>query len=367
MTRLELTCERCHRPASPVAWQCPRCQGPLTLASWPAFALHLSDDDHTLWRYGPLLRVPRNVSLGEGFTPLVPCTVPPYGHFLAKLEFLAPTGSYKDRGTAVLVNHLVAHGVTEVVEDSSGNAGASLAAYAAAAGIEATIFVPAHASPAKKGQVAVFGARLVEVPGPRAAAAEACRRAAQQAVYASHAWSPLFLLGQMTVAWELWEQMGGTLPDAVVCPLGQGGLLLGLWRGSLALREGGFASRLPRLYGVQAAACDPIVRAWEAGADAPLPVREGETVAEGVRIAAPVRGREVLAALRATAGGALRVEEHAIVDAQRALARRGLFVEATSATAVAALPAVRRLVGPSAQIVVPLTGSGLKQGHWGDS
>ncbi|MDQ7030430.1 MAG: pyridoxal-phosphate dependent enzyme [Ardenticatenia bacterium] len=357
----QLICERCGRPAPPVAWQCPRCQATLTLTTWPTFDPRCLRDEQTLWRYGALLAVPRNVSLGEGFTPLVPCSAPPYGHFWAKLEFLAPTGSYKDRGTAVLVNHLVAHGVTEVVEDSSGNAGASLAAYAAAASVRATVFVPAHASSAKKRQIAVFGARLVEVPGPRTAAAEACRRAAQQAVSASHAWNPLFLLGQMTVVWELWEQLGGTLPDAVICPLGQGGLLLGLWYGSVALRRAGLVDRLPRLYGVQAAACDPIVRAWECQADVPLPVGEGATVAEGVRIATPVRGREVLAALRATAGEALRVDDRTILDAQATLARRGLFVEPTSATAVAALPVVRRRLSPSARIVVPLTGSGLKE------
>lgn len=293
---------------------------------------------------------------------MVHCTVPPYGPFWAKLEFLAPTASYKDRGTALLVNYLLAHGVQEVVEDSSGNAGASLAAYAGAAGLRSTIFVPTHASPAKKRQIAVFGARLVEVPGPRSAATEACLEAVEsgRAVYASHAWSPLFLVGQVTVAWELWEQLGGQEPDAVVCPLGQGGLLLGLWHGFQALKAAGLIRRVPRLYGVQAAACDPIVRAWEANVAEPVAVVEGDTVAEGVRIAAPVRGREILAALRAGEGGAVRVTDEITLAAQEALARHGLFVEPTSAPAVAALPAVRSLVGRQAEIVVPLTGSGLK-------
>ena len=363
VTNTPLVCTRCQHPAHPLDWQCTRCQGPLALGQWPAFDPRaVRQEENTLWRYEDLLPVRRNVSLGEGFTPLVRCSISPYGTFWAKLEFLAPTASYKDRGTAILVNHLVAHGVQEVVEDSSGNAGASLAAYAGAAGLRATIFVPAHASAAKKRQIAIFGARLVEVPGPRAAATKACLQAANrgQAVYASHAWNPLFLVGQMTVAWELWEQLGGRAPDAVVCPLGQGGLLLGLWHGFQALKAAGLVRQPPRLYGVQAAACDPIVRAWEAGLAEPVVVTEGRTVAEGVRIAAPVRGREILAVLRASKGGAVRAADEDTLAAQKALAQRGLFVEPTSALAVAGLTAVRQHVGHQAEIVVPLTGSGLK-------
>jgi threonine synthase len=271
-----------------------------------------------------------------------------------------PTGSYKDRGSSLLLTVLRAAGVTEVVEDSSGNAGASIAAYASAAGVAATIFVPAHASPAKKKQIATFGATLKEVEGPREATSARCHEAARETVYASHAWHPAFLLGQVAAAWELWEQTEGNLPDAIVMPLGQGGLLLGYYRGLRALREAGRIERLPRLVGVQAVACAPVVRAWERGADTVAPAEEQPTVAEGIRIPAPARGREILQALRDSDGWMLAVEDDAIVDARRALAHRGLFVETTSAVPMATLLEVRNRLGTEATILIPLSGSGLK-------
>src|SRR5574337_896283 len=132
----------------------------------------------TLWRYRAFMPLPENalpISMGEGFTPLVEARLGSLA-FLSKLDFLMPTGSFKDRGTAVLVSALQTLGVTRVVEDSSGNAAASLAAYAARAGIAAEIFVPAHASPAKLAQIAIYGARLHKVEGPRENAARAAQR-----------------------------------------------------------------------------------------------------------------------------------------------------------------------------------------------
>src|SRR5262249_24607325 len=161
------------------------------------------------------------------------------GHLLAKLEYLAPTGSYKDRGTALVLSYLRELGVSEVVEDSSGNAGASVAAYAAAAGMSARVYLPAHASAAKRDQIAAFGAEVAEVAGARSAATEACLRDAGQRAYASHIWNPLFLAGQMTCACEIWEQCGRMAPDAVVCPVGQGNLFLGIARGFAMLGEAG--------------------------------------------------------------------------------------------------------------------------------
>ncbi|HEY0640952.1 MAG TPA: pyridoxal-phosphate dependent enzyme [Pseudonocardiaceae bacterium] len=368
------TCPAGHPCADLTAWRCPACRAP-----WPppslAFDPALIDGGSwSLARYAALLPVRPAVTLGEGGTPLVPV-----GGVLAKLEFLAPTGSFKDRGTALVVSALREHGVRSVVEDSSGNAGASLAAYAAAAGMRARVFVPEHASPAKKRQIAATGATVVEVPGGRGAAGAACRAAADAepgVVYASHCWQPAFLAGQTTVAWELWEQLGRRAPGAVVCPVGQGGLLLGLWLGFSALRAAGLVPVLPRLYAVQSAACAPLARAWAAGSPAPAVVEEGRTLAEGIRTAAPVRGALVLEALRATGGGAVAVTDEQIVAAHRELAARGLLVEPTSAAAMAALPALS-LPGPGSDavsdpvpgavpgavpgpVVVALTGSGLK-------
>ncbi|MCZ7574841.1 MAG: pyridoxal-phosphate dependent enzyme [Ardenticatenaceae bacterium] len=360
-----LVCALCGAvPDLAQAWRCPVCGGPLELRGLPPFDPQAIDREAaTIWRYRAMLPVNppggRILSLGEGFSPLIPTVV--QGQLcLVKVEYLMPTASYKDRGTAVMVNHLLALGVGEVVEDSSGNAGASLAAYAAAAGIRARIFVPAYAAPGKKRQISIFGAELVPVEGPRQATTEACLRAAETSFYASHAWSPYFLLGQTTFGWEVWEQLDRRVPDAILFPVGQGSLLLGAYRAFVALRQAGLVARLPRLYAVQAEACDPVVRAWERGEDVPAVERTGQTVAEGILIKAPIRGRELMQALRESGGGALAVTEAAIGKATGALAHRGLFVEPTSAVPVAALPDVRALLGPEAEIVVPLTGSGLK-------
>lgn len=356
----QIICSRCGRAAAPLAWQCADCEGPLEIAALPPFDAALIDrDDFTLWRYAAMLPVERRFSLGEGLTPLVHTTLEGRGVY-AKLEYLNPTGSYKDRGTTTMLNHMAGQGVQEVVEDSSGNAGASVAAYSSLAGVRARIFVPATAAAAKKALITSFGGQLVEVPGPQYAKTAACLEAARTTPYASHAWSPFFTLGQMTAAWEVWEQMGRRAPDAVVTPLGHGGLFLGFARGFRALHAAGLIERLPRLFGVQSAGCDPLVQAWEANSEQPLPVTPTHTVADGIIVDVPVRGEEVLAAARASGGALLRVDNPEILAGREALARRGLIVEATSAVTAAALPQVWAMLGPDARIVVALTGSGLK-------
>jgi threonine synthase len=356
---IDLRCSGGHAARDPLLWRCPECDSPWELSGRPPFdARAIDTTTWSLWRYAAMLPDVPPVTLGEGGTPLVPVTVPE-GKFRAKLEFLSPTGSYKDRGTALLISHLRALGVSEVVEDSSGNAGASLAAYAAAAGLRARVYVPAHASAAKKRQIAGMGAEVIEVPGGRGAAAAACRRELGTATYASHCWNPVFLSGQSTCAWEIWEQLGGTLPDAVVCPVGQGNLFLGLARGFAALHVAGLAPAVPRMYAVQSSACAPIARAWRSALQSPLPVDEGVTIAEGILTSSPVRGNEILRVLHHTGGGAIAVTDDAVRAAQHSLRGAGLSVEPTSAVPVAALPLLRdQLAG--AEVVVPLTGSGLK-------
>ncbi len=353
----EFLCSWCGRtyPPDPTRVRC-ECGGVLELTDAPTLdPSRIRPEDFTLWRYRHALPVPPDVppvTLGEGMTPLVEARWGDLPVFF-KCEYLNPTGSFKDRGTTVLMTALAAAGVEHVVEDSSGNAGSSLAAYAARAGVRATIYVPAHASPAKRAQIAAYGAQLIAVPGPRSEAARAVLEAAAAgAVYASHVYHPLITAGMKTAACEIWEQLGRRLPDAVILPVGHGSLLLGLARGFAEL--GG----RPRLFGVQAAACAPLAAAWEEGAAEPLPIPEGETVAEGVRIARPVRGRAILEAVRASGGAIIAIPDEETLAARKRLAHQGFFVEPTSALAVAALGRLRpRLQGT---VVVMLTGSGLK-------
>jgi threonine synthase len=300
--------------------------------------------------------------MGEGWTPLVS------GEYdgLAvcwKLEYLNPTGSYKDRGIGPLMSVLQSYGVRSIVEDSSGNAGASVAAYAARAGIRATIFVPAHASPAKKAQISVYGAQIVPVVGPRSEATRLAEAAlCDDVAYASHVWQPPVMVGLQTIAWEIWEQMGRQVPDWVVMPVGQGTLFLGAYRGFRILKESGLSDKVPRMVAVQATRCAPLHAAWARGSKHVHSVQPQGTAAEGIRIVKPVRGRELLEAIAESCGSVVVVEEEQILTAQAALAQAGFYVEPTSAVAAAALSQLREQVGSAETVVIPLTGSGLKGG-----
>lgn len=355
----QLVCSTCGAHAAPLDWRCAVCGFPLEVENFPRFdAAKIDSSVWSLWRYAAMLPVEQRFTLGAGMTPLVESELDGV-HFCAKLEYLNPTGSYKDRGVETLLNYLVGEGVDSVVADSSGNAGSAVALYAAAAGIKARIFVP-QSAPAGKKRAITIAAEIVEVPGPRSATTEACMEVVKrgEAVYATHAWNPQFITGQMTTAWEIWEQNGRRAPGAVVCPVGQGLLLLGLLRGFKALKDAGLIAALPRIFAIQAAASDPIVRAYETEALAPVPVMVGPSAADGIVIGQPVRGAQILAAIRESNGAAIRVEEEAILPARDALARRGLFVEPTSAVTAAALPQIRAQY--DGDLVLVLTGHGLK-------
>ncbi|MBK9123213.1 MAG: threonine synthase [Chloroflexi bacterium] len=355
-----LYCPTCDSPPDPLDWHCRACGGALELRDQPPFKADAINTEHwSMWRYGSSLDVERRVSLGAGMTPLVPLK-PSDESVWIKCEYLNPTGSYKDRGTETLLSYLAGHGVTSVVEESSGNAGASMAQYAAQAGMRARIFVPENAPPGKTRAIAA-AAELIVVPGPRQNVNDACLAAAVDGtVYASHGWNPYWIVGQQTIAWEIWEQFGKA-PAAIVTPAGQGGLLLGIARGFRALHAAGVIDRLPRLYAVQPWACDPFVRAIEADASEPELMIAQRSAADGTLVGNPVRGQQVLAAIRETHGWAFTVAEDDLLEARSQLARRGFYVEPTSAMTHAALARVHEhMGGAGGPIILIATGHGLK-------
>jgi len=318
---------------------------------------------HSLWRYRAALRLPGRPerTLGEGWTPLVEARWD-NAVILMKMEFLMPSGSFKDRGTAVMLNYLKQVGVTDILEDSSGNAGASVATYGAALGMNSRIFVPAAAPAPKRYQMAAMGASVVAVEGSRDDVAAAALAASDTAFYAGHNRQAFFLEGTKTLAFELWEQLGFRAPDNVVIPMGQGSNVMGCHIGFGELRDCGAIESQPRIFGVQAINAAPYYAAYAAGSDEPVAITPKPTIADGIASARPVRLREVLQAVRETHGGLLAVDEGEIVEALRDLLRSGFFVEPTTAAAAAGL---RRLlangtVRPGETTVVVLTGSGLK-------
>jgi threonine synthase len=319
--------------------------------------------ERSLWRYRAVLplRLAQPVSLGEGCTPLLPKR---WGaeDVLFKLEWFSPTGSFKDRGSAVMISALAEAGVPEVIEDSSGNGGASVSAYCAAAGIGATVLVPEGTSSAKVLQTRAYGASIEVVAGGRdATAAEALRRSARTC-YAGHNWHPFFLQGTKTLAYELWEDLGFQAPDAVVTVAGAGSTVLGCDAGFRELLAAGQISRLPRLLVAQPANCAPIHASFRAGAGSPVSAPFAPTIAEGAAIREPVRLPEVLGAVRRSGGDLAAVPEAGIASAVHRLAERGLYVEPTSATAAAAIDVFRDrgVIRSGETTVVVLTGSGLK-------
>jgi threonine synthase len=279
-----------------------------------------------------------------------------------KLEYLNPTGSFKDRGSAVLLSFLSSRGITSAVEDSSGNAGASFAAYAACSGLEARVFIPDSASGPKRVQIEAYGADVVRIMGPRSNAAAAVRRAVEQSnaaniAYASHANLPQALPGYATLAYELVEQIG-TSPGTLIVPAGQGNLLLAVGRGFEALRQAGVITQLPKLIGVQARACAPLWAVFNYGMAGMGWVTEGQTLAEGVRIKHPLRGDAVLQVVVNSGGFFVAVDEENILPGRDQLAKQGLYVEPTSAIVWNALEQVDGQAPDP--IAVVLTGSGLK-------
>ena len=344
---------------------------PLLLTPLPGIGrAQIDPGTRTIWRYRAALplAVDDPISLGEGGTPLI---ARPLGgaKALLKCDLLMPTGSFKDRGAAVMLSLLRAQGVRDVLEDSSGNGGAAVAAYAAAGGMHATILVPASTSPAKTVQMRAYGAKLELVPGSRQDTAdEAVRRGSPEAgrpnsvFYASHNWHPFFLHGTKTLAYELWEDLGYAAPDNVIVPCGAGSNVLGCEIGFAELLRAGEIEALPRIFAVQPANCAPIAASFLAGTDQPASTDVAPTIAEGTAIARPIRLAEILGVLRESGGGAVMLSEAEIAAATLELAQLGVFVEPTAAQPAAAFRKLLETgaVTPEQRTVLVLTGSGLK-------
>ncbi len=366
MRNVSLRCGACGAAHAPDmhTLECRDCGGPLdTEYTAPGTSLRVAGYDAAM----PFSDTESMPTLGEGGTPVV--GLAKLGGALgltgldAKLEYMNPTGSYKDRGTVVMLAVAREFGVREVVEDSSGNAGASVSAYSARAGITAHIFAPATAPAAKVKQIRVYGAEVHSIEGPREAATDAavafCKE--NDLVYASHAWSPFFFEGTKTFAFETARHYGGEPPAHIVFPVGNGGLFLGAWRGFTELLAAGHIDRTPRLHAVQAANVMPIAagfmsRAWDKTGMRP-------TMAGGISVAAPARGAQVVDVIRRTNGAAVAVDEAEIATMQRALARdEGIFAEPTSAAAFAGLRRLKAegIIAPGDSVLVPVTGFGLK-------
>jgi len=353
-TTAQFVCRSCQNTydIGDLRWQCD-CKGLLDLM-WPAAfdRSDLANPPNTLWRYRNALPITNDkhiTSFDEGFTPLTPVTID--GALLhIKQDHLFPSGSYKDRGATVLISHARSLNIDRLVEDSSGNAGAAIAAYAARAGIACDIYVPDSTSPAKLAQIESYGATLHKIPGSREDTAHAVQNAAQKYFYASHVWNPFFFHGTKTFAYEIWEQLGFKAPNSLIIPTGNGTLLIGVHIGFSDLLNQNLISQMPKLIAVQSAHCAPLTSDWTG--------QSSQTIAEGIAIAEPARAEQLRECINNTSGEILTVTDDETVTAHKQMAKMGFYIEPTSATAIAAFK--KYLMSENEIVVAPLTGHGLK-------
>ncbi|AJY76808.1 threonine synthase [Paenibacillus beijingensis] len=321
--------------------------------------------NHSLWKYINALpfdeKDPWNeVTMGEGGTPLI--LVEP--HLYAKADYYMPTLSFKDRGAVVVIAMAKKWGVKKVVVDSSGNAGTSISAYSARAGMECEVFVPSSTSDKKLKQIEAHGATIHKIQGSREDTAEAAihKVESEHLFYASHIYNPLFWEGTKTYFYEAFEQLDGNMPEAFVVPVGNGTLLMGAYIAFQEMVAWGVIDKMPKILAVQAENCAPIVNAFARGEKTVEPCRNIGTIAEGIAIAAPARGREIMEAIQKTNGDIIGVSEEKILDARQKLASKGIYVEITSAANYAGyLDYVKKYPElKNKNIVLPLCGAGIK-------
>ncbi len=360
-----LVCCACGReyPTNKPYWCCP-CGGLLDLSFQPSFDLDaVRQRAPDLWRYREALPIDHDesiVSFQEGFTPLTDVTFEGRS-VLIKQDHLFPTGSYKDRGATILISKARELGVSRVVEDSSGNAGCAVAAYSAAAGIGCDIYVPADSSAAKLSQIRLYGARVQPVAGSRADTARAALAAAAGHYYASHSWNPYFLHGTKTFAFEVCEQLGWKPPDTVIFPVGNGTLLLGAALGFRELLKAGVIDSTPRFVAVQAAGCAPLHRVLKEDLSTIPDMQSTKTMAEGIAIARPIRGQQIIETIRASQGDIIVVEDAEIKASLYQMGGKGFCIEPTSAATTAGVTKYVQQRRDTAELIVaPITGHGLK-------
>ena len=381
MAATHLECTRCGKAyESERLWRLsPCCERPL----YPRYDLDaiakrfrpesLAGREATMWRYAEVLpaRDPAfRLTLGEGFTPLldVPRLASALGVRRAwvKDEGQNPTGSFKARGLAVAVARAVELGVREVAIPSAGNAGSATAAYAAAAGIKAHVVLPQDTPRVIVEEIRELGADLELVAG---LITDAGARVAEGVK--AHGWFDLSTLkepyrveGKKTMGYELFEQLGGRLPDVIVYPTGGGTGLVGMWKAFEEMERMHWVGRKrPRMISVQATGCAPIVRAFDAGSEYAEPWQDAHTYAAGLRVPRAVGDFLMLRALRESSGCAIAVTDEAMALAVRQLGSlTGVFGAPEGGAAVAAVPLMleRGVVRPEDEVVIFNTGSGLK-------
>lgn len=311
-----------------------------------------------MWKFREAIPIEHDkniLSFNESTTPLVNFKLPE-GTIQLKLDYLFPSGSYKDRGASVMLSKIKEWGVKKIVQDSSGNAGCAVACYAALGDISCEIFVPASTSPSKLAQIKMYGAQLNLVEGSREDTAKAAFEAAQMQHYASHCYNPFFYHGTKTFLYEVWEQNNFDLPEVLVLPAGNGTLILGIDIAINELKKSGLCTIIPKIIAVQAENCSPLYNTVN---NIPIP-KWKETLAEGIAIAEPVRANEIIRAVKNSNGMFLTVSETEIKNSFDLTCKQGIYPELTSAACIAGARKYLANHSKVKSICTLITGNGLK-------
>lgn len=364
---MKYICSRCGKEEA-VTTRKARCEcGGLWKLNYhaPKFDLSLVDKDTwSIFRYRAFMPLEdeswRDISLGEGMTPVVAYDE----DLMLKMDYFMPTLSFKDRGAAVLISHCKSIGVQSVVQDSSGNAGNSVAAYCAKAGIECEIFVPEGTSPKKIDMIKAHGAKANIVPGSRDHCADVCRAKVEQEekYYANHVYNPYFYEGTKTYLYEIYEQLH-RVPKNIFVPLGNGTLFIGIMKALEEFLESGIISEMPNVVAIQSEYCDPFVEAVKQGSHTPAKVTVRPTIAEGIAIGIPMRGEEILEYIYKYHLKTIVAPEDKILTARSMLAQKGIYCEHTTAANFAAYLYYCELYGKTPDSIISMCGAGLKSDH----
>jgi len=365
--------------ADEIVYSCKRCgdllevrydysilKAKLKKSNWQSLPL-------SVWRYKdfmPIRDPTKIVSLNEGGTGLHSCqhlvNLLGVKHLYVKNEGENPTGSFKDRGMTVGITKAVELDMKTVICASTGNTSASLAAYAAKAGLQCIVFIPSgKIAYGKLAQAMVYGAKVVQIRGNFDQALKMVLELSEKhrEVYLLNSINPYRLEGQKSLAYEIFDQLNGKPPDRVVLPVGNAGNISAIWKGFTEFRKLGLIDKLPKMTGIQAEGAAPIARAIKNGKDEIVPIDKPETVATAIRIGAPVSWKKAIRAIRESGGTAETVADEEILEAQKMLARsEGLFVEPASASSIAGLKKLFEAgkIDKDEVVVCVTTGHGLK-------
>ncbi|MBO3770068.1 MAG: threonine synthase [Thermoproteota archaeon] len=363
-----IDCGRVHKPG-PGVLVCEKCNGLLEVSYPKSVFGNVSFNGTGVWRYSSLLpKVDRIITLNEGNTPLVKAEnlgrKIGLRNLYVKFEGANPTGSFKDRGMTVGVSIALKFGQKSVACASTGNTSASMAAYAARAGLKSFVFLPdGYVAAGKLLQAIAHGATIVKVRGNFDDALRILlSHSAELGVYVLNSVNPYRIEGQKTTAFEIWEGLGKT-PEFVVYPVGNAANISSGWKGFIELKEAGLANSLPKMVGVQAEGAAPIVKAFLEGRGEIEPVEKPETVATAIRIGRPLSWKKALRAIRDSKGTAVTVSDEEILRAQVELARtEGIFAEPAGAASIAGVLKLSRegYFKGDDTVVAVVTGHGLK-------